>query len=152
MLWDGQQYVMPDGRDTQWVGSYAKGGHINSASFGVIGEEGSEWVAPNWMIRQPKYANLFKYLETERVRGRAFMEGGSTGPAVLPQNSTASADLVDQLSQIETMERIEMLLIRLNESVEQWPTVLQVVNDPNATAEAIQVQNEIDADSVISRK
>lgn len=152
MVWNGSHYVQPSGVPAQWVGSYAQGGHVPGASLGVIGEEGREWVAPNWMIRQPKYANLIGYLESERLRGRAFATGGSTGTAVLPQNSGATADLQQQLTQLENLERIESLLERLNDTVELWPTLLQVVNDPNATAEAIAVQNEIDADSVITRQ
>lgn len=152
MLWDGSSFVQPNGVSTRWVGSYAGGGPINSPSLGLIGEAGNEWVAPNWMIRSPKYANLIGYLEAERVRGRAFADGGSTASAMgLPQNSSATADLQQQLAQIESFEELKSILLDMKDLLEEWPLRLKVINDPNDTIDAINVKNEIDSDSVISR-
>lgn len=105
-------WSMPDGTRTGWVGTYAKGGHINSPSFGVIGEKGAEWVGPNWMLRSPKYANIFGYLEAERQKATPFATGGATAsmPQHYPLNSSATADLQKFMAMIEQFEEMKMVM------------------------------------------
>lgn len=43
------------------------------------GEAGREWIAPNWMLQDPRYANVIGMLETARMEKRSFAVGGFTG-------------------------------------------------------------------------
>jgi hypothetical protein len=142
---------MPNGQGAKNVGTFAKGGNINSASFGVIGEEGGEWVGPNWMIRSPKYANIFGYLEAERRRATPFVSGGMTAAAQIPQNSSATADLQQTLGMIEQFGEMNMKFDMMISLLEQWPTKLRVVNDPRDILDGVRVLNEIESDSRINR-
>lgn len=144
---------MPNGQSARNVGSFARGGHVNSASLGVIGEAGSEWVGPNWMIRSPKYANIFGYLEAERRRATPFATGGMTAsaPPQIPQNSSATADLQQFMAMIEQFGEMNMKFDIMISLLEQWPSTLRVVNDPRQILDGIQVLNEIEADSRINR-
>lgn len=143
---------MPDGRGTRNVGSFAKGGHVGSPSFGVIGEAGHEWVGPNWMIRSPKYANIFGYLEAERRRATPFATGGATTPqAQIPQNSSATADLQQFLQVIEEFGEMREVMEQIRDLLEDWPTKLRVVNDPRDIVDGVRVLNEIESDSRINR-
>lgn len=59
------------------TGTFAPGGSVQKPTLGLIGEKGSEWVAPNWMLSDPVYADVIGMLEQARVRGYA--SGGITG-------------------------------------------------------------------------
>lgn len=144
---------MPNGQGAKNVGTFARGGHVNSASFGVIGEAGGEWVGPNWMMRSPKYANIFGYLEAERRKATPFATGGMTGsaPAQIPQNSSATADLQQFMAMIEQFGEMNMKFDIMISILEQWPSKLRVINDPRDTLNGIRVLNEIESDSRINR-
>jgi TP901 family phage tail tape measure protein len=61
--------------------TFADGGNVGSARIGLIGERGPEWVAPNWMMNDPKTANVIGFLENYRRSGgtvRGYADGGST--------------------------------------------------------------------------
>jgi len=45
----------------------------------VAGERGREWIAPNWMVNDPRYANIIGTLEVARREKRAFATGGFNG-------------------------------------------------------------------------
>jgi hypothetical protein len=144
---------MPNGQSVKNVGSFAKGGHIRSASLGAIGEAGSEWVGPNWMIRSPKYANIFGYLEAERRRATPFATGGMTAsaPPQIPQNSSATADLQQFMAMIEQFGQMKMVMMEIRDLLGEWPSTLRVVNDPRDILDGVRVLNEIEADSRINR-
>ncbi|MBC8053730.1 MAG: phage tail tape measure protein [Sphingobacteriaceae bacterium] len=72
---------------------FAKGGFSNSDPAGyvdketyfaksatgrpfVAGEAGREWIAPNWMLQNPRTANIIGMLEAARQEKRAFAMGG----------------------------------------------------------------------------
>lgn len=148
MTYDGNSWRQPDGKTANWIGSFARGGHVRGASFGLIAEEGDEYVSPNWMLKSPKYANIFGYLEAERVKGRAFAEGGSTARAPIPASSG------DNSAQRQSMEAQMMLNDKLDRMIyilERWPSMLKVVNDPMETFDAIKTEQMINADSRITR-
>jgi|GEM_PF-1771855 len=153
MMGGNGSWNMPDGRSTNNVGSFARGGHIGSASFGVIGERGSEWVGPNWMLTSPKYANIFGYLEAERRRATPFAMGGSTsqGTPQLSQNSSATQDLQQLMSMIEQFGEMRQVLVDIRTLLGAWPQQLRVVNDPRDILDGVRVLNEIEADSRINR-
>ncbi|WP_057935874.1 coiled-coil domain-containing protein [Algoriphagus resistens] len=148
----GGSWFMPNGQSARNVGSFARGGHVGTASFGVIGEAGSEWVGPNWMMRSPKYANIFGYLEAERRKATPFATGGATAPAPqLPQNSSATADLQQTLAMIEQFGEMNMKLDMMITVLQEWPQRLRVYNDPRDIMDGIKVLNEIENDSKINR-
>ena len=55
----------------------SRGGFARSPRYGLIGEKGSEYVAPNWQIKA--YPELFSMLESNRITGALpFASGGFT--------------------------------------------------------------------------
>jgi hypothetical protein len=143
---------MPDGVGTRNVGSFASGGHVGSASFGVIGERGAEWVGPNWMMRSPKYANIFGYLEAERRKATPFAVGGSTAPTpAVPSSGGTGADVQNLMAMMEQFGDLSMKLDQMVMAIQEWPTRLRVVNDPRDILDGVRVLNEIEADSRINR-
>ena len=143
---------MPDGVGTRNVGSFASGGHVGSASFGVIGERGAEWVGPNWMMRSPKYANIFGYLEAERRKATPFAVGGSTAPTpTIPSSGGTGADVQNLMAMMEQFGDLSMKLDQMVMAIQEWPTRLRVVNDPRDILDGVRVLNEIEADSRINR-
>lgn len=62
-------------------GGYVHGETVFNSSTGtpfIAGEAGAEWIAPNWMMRQPVTANIIGMLEATRKAGRVYAGGGST--------------------------------------------------------------------------
>lgn len=130
------------------IGAFATGGYVGAPSLGLIGEDGPEWVGPNWMLRSPKYANIFGYLESERLRARPFADGGSTSGSIpVPDADNSGASSLAE-------EQMEMMMSGLQEMfnrMDQWQSTLKVINNPEETEEALQVRNEIDFESTITR-
>lgn len=126
--------------------SFADGGIVGSRRIGEIGEAGTEWVMPNWMVRHPKGANIMGYLENVRQR-KQFAEGGpTTDPTSVPAASSSSP-AVDQSNAI--LQSIDSKLDNLNATVSAWPNILRVENvlteveDGLEELRAIRAQNEI---------
>jgi TP901 family phage tail tape measure protein len=62
--------------------TFADGGGVMKPRLGLIGEKGPEWVAPNWMLRDPATADVIGSLEAmrqNRSSASAFYKGGLTG-------------------------------------------------------------------------
>jgi TP901 family phage tail tape measure protein len=86
--------------------TFADGGNVGSARIGLIGERGPEWVAPNWMMNDPKTANVIGFLENYRRSGgtvRGYADGGSTSanqtaPQVGNAASASNNDLLQALN------------------------------------------------------
>lgn len=55
----------------------------------VAGEAGREWIAPNWMLQDTRFANIIGMLEAARIDKRAFASGGMTG---MPPTSPMAYD------------------------------------------------------------
>lgn len=135
------------GRQVQNVGTYVSGGAVNEPSLGLIGEEGPEWVGPNWMIRSPKYANIFSFLESERLKATPFVEGGPTSSAI-PAFTDTNAQAEEQVEKMDILiEKLDFYASR----VDEWASALKVINDPNETEAALIARNEVDAESTITR-
>lgn len=138
------------GRSVKDVGTFARGGNVNSASTGLIGEKGAEWVAPNWMMKSPAYADTIGWLESERQRSgmKAFAVGGNTSQA----SSTPRMPQSVQPNQIQN----EMISLRkdfanLANEIRKWPRELRVVNSVSDQRNALRQLNEIENESRISR-
>lgn len=89
--------------------------YTNSASGSnfIAGEEGKEWIGPNWMLQNPKTAPIFEYLEVVR-KNRGFVEGGSTA---VPK-STTQPNLINYTSDnVELTKAINNLNMVLSNGV-----------------------------------
>ncbi len=81
------------GGHTLPLDSFSNGGNVNNTQIGMIGEAGPEWVAPNWMLRNPETANIIAMLEDMRINKRHYAVGGTTAsqtpaPAFVSTTST----------------------------------------------------------------
>ncbi|MGJ3236402.1 hypothetical protein [Marivirga sp.] len=151
----GGTAVMPDGTLLNDIGSFAGGG-MASNNFGVIGEAGPEWVGPNWMIKNPKYADTFRWLEGERIRkGRAFEDGGTTAGALSAARSNREQTTEQSTQGIQELrQEVQSLRTDMREytqAVQSWATNLHVNYSASKANEAMEVLAEIEADSEISR-
>jgi TP901 family phage tail tape measure protein len=96
--------------------TFADGGGVMQPRLGLIGEKGPEWVAPNWMLRNPATADVIGALEAMRQnKGRAFADGGNTLPGSGSSTSglglgvASNGELVQMLKGVE---RTNMLLMQ----------------------------------------
>ena len=97
------------------VTGYAEGGYTeNHTTLTTVGERGTEWVAPAWMVRQNPVT--FSNLENYRKAGshgrsgsisKGFAEGGYTGQPTVAKNAT-----VDVISKADLEEAVETAISR----------------------------------------
>ncbi|WP_299755318.1 phage tail tape measure protein [uncultured Pontibacter sp.] len=133
----GTSWQMASGYSGGSIGTFAAGGNVKSARLGLIGEAGAEWVMPNWMIRSPKYAATYQWLEGERQRGvSAFASGGNTAANVsAPPVQDNSTELLNALQVLNGN------FVALSQRVDQWPTTLHVNYNAGAAQEAMEIHN-----------
>lgn len=68
------------------------GGFASSPRYGLIGEKGAEYVAPNWQIQ--RYPDLFRMLEVNRITGATpYASGGFTPNSSNINNIIQSVDM-----------------------------------------------------------
>ena len=75
---------------------------MNSASGApfIAGEEGKEWIAPNWMIETPATANIINQLESIR-QSKSFASGGPTsGSMAKAVESIGSSELINAINRL----------------------------------------------------
>jgi TP901 family phage tail tape measure protein len=97
--------------------TFANGGGVMKPRLGLIGEKGPEWVAPNWMLRDPATADVIGALEAMRQnRTSAFADGGSTTSAVKTNMAGLGVGSNGELvSMMKSMQQTNMMLLdRLN--------------------------------------
>lgn len=76
--------------------SFVKGGPVKKPFLALAGEEGEEWIGPNWMITDPKLAPIFDILENIRT-SKTYAAGGPTtstqtpAPAFTPSTNTGGS-------------------------------------------------------------
>jgi TP901 family phage tail tape measure protein len=83
------------------------------------GEKGREWIAPNWMIRDPRYANVINTLEVARKEKRSFAVGG--------YNNDVKPSVSGQPHSGMDLERLEAMMIKMisaQEASNKRPVVL----------------------------
>lgn len=108
--------------DSDPAGYVSKATIFNRSASGrpfMAGEAGREWIAPNWMLQDPRTANLIGMLEVARQEKRGFAVGGyNNGPAgsvSSPGNSPMMIDLT------ETNAALAMLVKRFDDfSKKPW--------------------------------
>lgn len=90
--------------------------YTNSASGApfIAGEEGEEWIAPNWMIEHPKTAPVIQHLEAIR-KNRAFEKGGFN-------STTAKASGTDAINL--SNDDLKSYLIAINATLNRLNSVL----------------------------
>lgn len=110
------------------VAGFARGGYTGAGQgpadgtgyrvAGVVHE--GEWVAPKWMLQQPKYANVIGYLEAER---RGYAQGGlaSLPPSAAEGGSQASGDQTAAL-----LQQLIGVVHQQNQRMNQWQERLGV--------------------------
>lgn len=68
----------------------------------MAGEAGKEWIAPNWMVQSPRYANVIGMLEAARQDKRAYAAGGFNATSTTP-NPVYSEPSVTRLDRLEIL-------------------------------------------------
>jgi uncharacterized protein YoxC len=127
------------------VGSFSGGGPVNEPYLAMAGEAGAEWIAPNWMVEHPKYANVIGWLESQRVR--KFAEGGTTLPVQVPSSASTGGDPTAVMLQLLSAILDEHRSFR--QEVSTWQRELQVHNDVGATQQGIQMLNKLRSDASV---
>lgn len=75
------EYAVGGFSDKDPAGYVSQATLFNNSSSGrpfIAGEAGKEWIAPNWMVTSPRFANIIGMLESARQEKRMFSGGGST--------------------------------------------------------------------------
>lgn len=107
---DGKRY------NANTTGSFARGGAVNSATVGLIGEQGPELVIPNWLYAAPQTANVMRALEAA-IYTKQFAVGGSTTNSTLPNASSSNNDAL-AIVVAQNNRVMSMLLDRLDQPIE----------------------------------
>jgi TP901 family phage tail tape measure protein len=84
----------------------------------VAGEAGREWIAPNWMLQNPRTANLINMLEVARREKRAFAGGGMTNNTSISNGFSFDYSAMNQ--QTTLIAQQNELLNGLNQKFEQF--------------------------------
>ena len=90
--------------------TFAPGGNVNKPFLAMAGEAGPEWIAPNWMLRHPVYADVIGSLENVRARGYA--SGGTTSSTPTPAFNASSSLPASPQNQTN-----ELLLTAINQLI-----------------------------------
>jgi uncharacterized protein YoxC len=112
------------------------------AVAGVVHE--NEWVGPEWMVQDPKYASTIAWLESERTR--RYAEGGYTGASMASapgQNENISSELLSNI------QRLQSAFQAYAGRVDNWANTLTVNNDPRDIESGLSALNQIKQDSTI---
>jgi hypothetical protein len=114
----GSWYTTP----TSTGRNISTGGKVSSATWGLFGEKGPEWVAPNWMYQHPTLEPVFQHLEFIRTTGRppAFETGGSTSMAASASAAMPGGDSSAQSSAV--LMQLAMTVQQLQQQLQQGIT------------------------------
>lgn len=115
--------------------TFAKGGFTPKNGFGGPDETGqvpagvvhvNEWVAPAWMLQNPRTAQVIDYLESVRQgKTKPFADGGFSDPGSDSPNvnpSQPQTNLIDVVSQnLQVMSEVKKLLQKIDdEGIESY--------------------------------
>jgi len=84
----------------------------------VAGEAGKEWIAPNWMLKNPTYANIIGSLEVARKEKRMYASGGFNA-----ENTSSTA--IDYSYSFAKLENLVMTVVEEQRRFNKLP----IVND-----------------------
>jgi len=104
------------GGSTMPMNTFAGGGPVSNTKIGMIGEEGPEWVAPNWMLRNPETANIIGMLEDMRINRQYYATGGATASKTQTSMPSFSAPTIAAATADPEMKMLlNKLLAKLDE-------------------------------------
>jgi TP901 family phage tail tape measure protein len=97
------------------IGTFAGGGIYRNASYGIIGENGTELVIPNWLYSNPQMVDTMKFLEYAIANGTVPMQQfANGGPTSKSQNQSNVSSSESQMLSIQTQQLI-LLISKNNE-------------------------------------
>jgi hypothetical protein len=101
----------------------------------VAGEAGREWIAPNWMLQNPRTANIIGMLESARRDRRAFASGGfnGSGAAAAPviHNNFDVNTLVAEMQLTRQAIKDQKILFSMREFERENARQAQLKNNAN---------------------
>lgn len=105
----------------------------------IAGEAGTEWIAPNWMVKSPRYANIIGMLEGARQDKRAYAAGGFNGTASAASSFGFDMGRIDRIEQaldtfIAEQRKVNAKPVVFSNKVydDQKARNVQIVNNANA--------------------
>jgi TP901 family phage tail tape measure protein len=93
--------------------SIAGGGRFSEPTVGLVGERGPEYVIPNYIYGDPKFANVIGALEAARTT-RQYYSGGESGAAIGSASNTSTTDayiMQGNMIMSKLLERLEQPII-----------------------------------------
>jgi hypothetical protein len=119
-------------------GGYTGGGEgqPDASGYKVAGvvHEG-EWVAPKWMLQQPKYANIIGYLDAER---RGYAAGGYALPPSAAGGGSQASDMTAAM-----LQQLIGVVQQQNERMNQWQERLGVDYYAGSAESAMQQRKQL---------
>jgi hypothetical protein len=105
----------------------------------VAGEAGTEWIAPNWMVKSPRYANIIGMLEGARQDKRTFASGGFNGSSSAAPSAGFDTRRIDRIelalhSFITEQRKVNAKPVVFSNKVydDQKAKLVQIANNANA--------------------
>lgn len=107
----------------------------------IAGEAGREWIAPNWMLTDPRYSGVIESLEVARKEKRAFAMGGFSNNT---QSSTSAPAFNNDNSSVR-IDRLEFMMEKMMTAIEkesQKPVVFSQRTFEEENARRVQIKND----------
>lgn len=107
------------------IGTFAGGGVYRNASYGIIGEDGTELVIPNWLYSNPKMVDTMKFLEyaiaNRSIPMPQFADGGTT-------TSTGNQSALNSIGNVSSSgvenQQLMLLIAKNNELLSDLKSTL----------------------------
>jgi hypothetical protein len=108
------------------------------------GEAGTEWIAPNWMVTDPRFSGMISNLEMARQDKRSFALGGFNGEST-SKTETPKFTEGNKSDRVGKLEAMIETLIKLQQAEMVKPVVFSQRVFEDDTAKRVQVKNEASA-------
>lgn len=121
------------------------GGYVDQPLIAEFGEEGPEYVVPNWMLQDSRIADMVSVMEAIRSGGsmRGFAVGGSTIPAdIAAPSSGLNSSSQDTAVFIALVAEVQ----GLRQDVNSWNTRLEATINYDTLKAADDLVNQIKTD------
>jgi len=136
------------------VAGFAAGGYTGDGDGPADGSghrvagvvHAGEWVAPKWMLAQPKYANVVGYLEAER---RGYARGGYTSTPSLPSAATGGSQAPDATAAL--LQQLIGVVASQNERMNGWQARLGVDYHAGSAEQAMGLRNQLKAGAGLTK-
>jgi len=107
----------------------------------IAGEAGKEWIAPNWMLTDPRFSGIINNLEMARLDKRSFALGGFNSE----QTSKTETPKFSQSNKSDKLDRLEMMmenLMKVQQAEMEKPIVFSQRVFEDESSKRIQVKND----------